>query len=86
MGSFGVGGFPMAREKTAWGTVVGTGAASIDAVVMDIPVGRQFTEDEVEAEIRRRGLPERGAIGRHLDTLQDRGYVQRRDGGWRRVR
>lgn len=74
------------REKTAWGTVVGTGAASIDTVVMDFPLGRQFTEDEIESEVRRRRLRERGAIRRHLETLRDRGYIQKRDSGWRRIK
>ena len=75
----------MAREKTPWGTVVGTGAASIDIVVMGYPIGREFTEDEVDLEIRRRRLRERGAIRRHLETLRDRGYVRRSDNGWRRI-
>lgn len=78
----------MAREYTDWGTVEGTGAASIDTVVMAWPVGHEFTEGEVESEIKRRGLPTRGAIRRHLETLRDRGYVQRSDRpqGWRRLR
>lgn len=76
----------MSREKTEWGTVVDTGAASIDIVVMVRPIGQKFTVDDVELEIRRRGLPERGAIREHLDTLRKRGYVERRDGGWRRIR
>ena len=72
-------------ETTRYGSGIGTGAGSIDVVVMDIPVGREFTEAEVEAEVRRRGLPDRGAKGQHLRTLKERGYIRKTDNGWARV-
>ena len=73
----------MARSKTGWGTVEGTAAASIDAVLMD--ANQRMKVAEIADEIRRRGLPERNAIERHLQTLRDRGVIDSKANGWGRV-
>ena len=71
------------REYTAWGTVVGTGAASIDLVLMEAT--RPMSVREIEEDMRRRGLPERGAISSHLNTLRQRGHIVNTPEGWCRV-
>lgn len=72
-----------AREYTKWGTVVGTGAASIDIVLMEAEC--PLTESEIAGEIRKRGLKSRGAIGSHLNTLKRRRHVVNTAFGWARV-
>lgn len=72
----------MAKERTRYGSGEGTGAASLDIVIMEIPVGREFTETEVDDEVERRGLPRRGAAGQHLRALRDRGFIRKTDNGW----
>jgi hypothetical protein len=72
----------MQTERTRYGSALGTGAASLDIVVSDIPIGREFTEAEVAAEVHRRWLPERGAIGEHVRALRNRGFIRRTDNGW----
>jgi hypothetical protein len=71
---------------TPYGSTPGTGAASLDAVIADIPLGREFTEAEVRAEVRRRRLPERSAIGQHLRALKEREYLRRTGKGWVRLK
>ena len=71
------------RGYTRWGTVVGTGAASIDIVLMEAT--RPLTIREIEDEIRHRGLPERGAVSSHLNTLKGRGHIINTPDGWCRV-
>ena len=75
----------MARELTAWGSGVNCGAGALDIVVLDIPIGREFTADEIAAEVRRRGLEPRGAVREHLVNRQKKGFVVKTDNGWRRV-
>ena len=77
----------MSRIKTQWGTVENTGAGSMDIVIQSLPVGSEFTVEEIEFEIRARQLPTRGAMERHLDTLKKRGYVRKagRVGAWKRI-
>ena len=72
-------------ETTPWGGRIGKGTGSIEIVVRDIPLGREFTADEVDHEIARRGLQGRGATRRHLETLRDRGFIRRSDNGWVRI-
>lgn len=78
----------MAREKTPWETVQNTAAGAMDLVILTYPVGREFTEDELKADIRARHLPTRGAMQRHLDTLRSRGFVRKgaKVRGWVRVK
>jgi hypothetical protein len=71
------------RAYTAWGTVVGTGAASIEIVLMEAT--RPLTVLEIEEEVRRRGIPERGAVGRHLTVLKERGHIINTSEGWCRL-
>jgi repressor of nif and glnA expression len=75
----------MTGERTRYGSGPGTGAASLDMVILDIPLGREFTEAEVTDEVRRRGLPERGAVGQHLRALRERGFIRKSDNGWVRI-
>ena len=75
----------MAREKTAWGSGVTTGAGSLDIVILEIPIGREFTEDEIADEVRRRGLPERGAVREHLVNREKKGFVVKSANGWKRL-
>ena len=73
------------KNKTRYGSGEGTGAASIDIVVMDMPLGREFTEAEVVDEVRRRKLQERKAVDKHLYALRNRGFIRRSDNGWVRI-
>lgn len=73
-------------STTPWGGRLDKGTGSIETVIRDWPIGHHFTEDDVEREISRRGLPPRGAIGNHLHALAGPGYIQRTDTGWVRVR
>jgi hypothetical protein len=75
----------MAREKTSWGTVVGTGAASIDIVMQQFPLGREVSEQEILSEIARQGLKSRGAIAQHMWTLTNRGHIAQSGKGWKRI-
>ena len=75
----------MAKNQTPYGSGEGTGAASVDLVVLEMPLGREFTEAEVEDEVRRRGLPERGAVYEHLRALRNRGFLRKTDTGWVRL-
>ena len=70
----------MAAAKTAWDTVVGTASASIDIVLMQAT--RPLSGDEILAEVRRLGLPERAHAHPHLATLKKRGYVSNSNGKW----
>ena len=72
----------MAKERTRYGSGEGTGAASLDIVIMGIPLGREFTEAEVREEVLRRGLPERGAVKEHLRVLRGSGFIRKSDNGW----
>jgi len=74
-----------AEDSSPYGSGAGTGAASLDIVIREIPLGREFTEHELEQEVRARGLQERGAIREHLRSLEQRGHVQRSENGWKRV-
>ncbi|MBY0375396.1 MAG: hypothetical protein K2Q23_15485 [Bryobacteraceae bacterium] len=78
----------MARQKTLWGTVQNTGAGSMDLVILTYPVGNEFTEGELDADIRARQLKTRGAMECHLNTLRTRGYVRKGGNvrGWVRVK
>jgi hypothetical protein len=80
-----IGAVAMASERTRYGSGVNTKSAALDAVILDFPVDREFNESEVIEEIRRRGLPERGAVGNHLRALRDRGFLRQSGGGWVRV-
>jgi hypothetical protein len=71
------------REYTAWGTVVGTGAASIEIILME--ASQPLSIHEIEEEVRRRGLTERGAVSRHLNVLKGRGHIINTPAGWCRV-
>ena len=75
----------MAREMTSWGSGINTGAGSLDIVILDIPIGREFTEEEIAEEVRRRGLKERDAVYEHLYNRQEKGFVAKTDNGWKRV-
>jgi len=75
----------MAREKTPWGTVADTGAGSIDIVMREFPLGREVSESEIVAAVRRKGLKERNAIPEHMGTLIKRGHVEKTDNGWKRI-
>ena len=71
-------------NTTRYGSRVGTGGASLDIVVLEIPLGREFTEAEVVDEVRRRNLPERKAVYQHFTALRNRGFVRKSaDGGVR---
>ena len=72
-------------DSSTYGSRGGSGAASIDIVVKDVPVGREFTEAEVDLEVIRRGLKRRGAISNHLRFLKKLGHVARTDNGWKRL-
>lgn len=82
---FGGGGNHVAREKTPWGTVTDTGAGAIDTVMREFPLGREVTEFEIIAAIKRKGLKERNAIPEHMRTLTERGHVAKTDNGWKRI-
>ncbi|MBP3958002.1 hypothetical protein J8F10_22330 [Gemmata sp. G18] len=71
------------RAYTVWGTVSNTGASSIDIVLID--ASRPMSIREIEEEIRRRGLPERGAVSSHLNTLKKRGHIVNTPSGWCRT-
>jgi hypothetical protein len=75
----------MARtpETTVWGSRLGTGAASIDLVLLEAPF--PLTVEQIEVEIRRQGLKERGEVARHLYSLRMRGHVTRVASGWVKV-
>ena len=75
----------MAASTTRYGFREGTGAASLDTVIMGIPLGREFTVEEVDAEVRRRGLPARGAVREHFQALKNRGFIEKSENGWVRV-
>jgi hypothetical protein len=72
-------------EKTSWGGRIGCGTGSVETVIQDYPIGKIFTENEIDSEIKRRKLVNRGAIYRHLDTLSKKGYLKRVQGGWKRI-
>lgn len=70
---------------TPWGSGVETGAGSLDIVMLDIPLGREFTAAEIIDEVRRRGLPERGAVREHLVNREHRGFISKTANGWKRI-
>lgn len=72
----------VSREYTHWGTVVGTGAASVDLVLME--TSTRLKVAEIAEEIMKRGFKQRGAIECHLNTLKRRGYIDRTSNGWGR--
>lgn len=71
--------------SSPYGSRAGTGAASIDLVIREIPVGREFTVEEIEKAVRDQSLPERSAIREHLRSLAQRGHLAKTDNGWQRV-
>jgi hypothetical protein len=73
------------RDRTQYGSRSGTGAASLDTVILDFPLGREFTAAEAAAQVQRRRLPERGAIREHLRALRERGFLRRTGNGWVRL-
>ena len=75
----------MARETTAWGSDVNSGAGSLDIVILAIPKGREFTPEELAAEGRRRSLPAPGAIREHLVNREKIGVVEKTPNGWKRI-
>ncbi|HUY34242.1 MAG TPA: hypothetical protein VMV69_15960 [Pirellulales bacterium] len=75
----------MARETTVWGSDVNSGAGSLDIVILAIPKGREFTPEELAAEVRRRGLPERRAVREHLVNREKMGVVEKTPNGWKRI-
>lgn len=75
----------MAREKSAWGSDLNSGAGSLDAVILGMPRGQEFTPEELAVEVRRRNLPVRGAVREHLVNREKRGLVERTPNGWKRI-
>lgn len=61
------------------------GAGSIDFVVKDFPLDHEFSVEEVEAEVQRRGLQKREAVREHLYKLEKDGHVVRSNGSWKRL-
>ncbi len=74
-----------ADSSSPYGRRPGTGAASLDVVIKNVPVGREFREEELVTEVRQRGLKERGAVREHLRALQQEGHLRRTDNGWVRL-
>lgn len=70
-------------SKDEWGCRSGTGAAAINAVLLD--ANYPLMEEEIVAQIRERGLPKRGAVGEHLRSLKRKGYVIKTPLGFIRV-
>lgn len=75
-----------AYGRTVWGGSIGKGTGSIETVILDYPVGYEFTENQVRQEIKRQNLVNRGAIYQHLRTLSERGYIERTAYGWKRLK
>jgi hypothetical protein len=61
----------MANDRTSYGSGRGTGSASIDEVVMDLPPDHEFGRKQVEDELRRRGLQSRGAVAEIIADSQE---------------
>jgi predicted HNH restriction endonuclease len=70
-------------ERTAWGSIIGNGTASIEIVLLD--AAGPMSVPQIDAEIRRRRLTSRGAIYQHLKTLERKGFIRWSDDGWQKV-
>jgi hypothetical protein len=75
----------MARETTVWGSDVNSGGGSPDIVILAIPNGREFTSEELEAEVRRGGQPERRAVRELLVNRERMGVVEKTPNDWKRI-
>ena len=72
-------------DLSPYGRQLGSGAAAIDIVVKEYPLRSEFSVEQIEAEVRRRGLPEREAVREHLYKLESEGHVSRINGNWTRL-
>lgn len=72
-------------NKTLWGSRIDSGAGALDIVMLDIPIGQEFTIDQIKNEVIRRSLLLRGAINEHLNRRRREGFVVKTTNGWKRV-